>query len=181
MNVLPELKGVLLELRGVLGRGGAGTLGHRGSQSTRNLLTQQLTAALLRPIAIGVLCSLGLGSKLKAGCGHFCASVNWIREITGVCGWRSTGSYGDSRKLPGNYESQGLDFKHRLAALVFRYNIPKALVVNGDHTGVTVKVACLVAPCMWLLVTSESKSNAALPDYPSVGKPPAERQRTVAP
>ena len=48
------------------------------------------TAGLLRTITIGVLQSLGLTlvSKLKTdkGPGHFCAGLQWIREITGVRG-----------------------------------------------------------------------------------------------
>ena len=96
------------------------------------------TAGLLRAIAIGVLQSLGLTDKPKTdkGPGHFCAGLQWIREITGVRGWRSKASYGDSRKLAPDYEAKGKDMRDRLAAwcaaVVLRYNIPMRCVVHSD-------------------------------------------------
>ena len=90
------------------------------------------TAGLLRPIAIGVLQSLGLIDKLNTDQkrGHFCAGLQWIREITGVRGWRSKASYGNSRKLPPDYEAKGKDMRDRLAAVVMRYNIPMRCVAH---------------------------------------------------
>jgi len=100
------------------------------------------TAALLRPLAIGTIIADGHGDKLRSTDpdvqkqGHFCCSLTYIREITGLRGWRSKGSYGDSRKLPENHADLGRDFVHRLACLVRRYGIPPALVGNWDHTGI---------------------------------------------
>lgn len=45
-----------------------------------------------------------------------------------------TGSYGDSRKAPANALQLGVDMVDRLACMVMKFNIPKELVLNADHT-----------------------------------------------
>ena len=116
------------------------------------------TASLLQPIAIAVVKAAGFGNKLNEDKtrrrGLFCLSKEYIRTILDLRGWRAkgntclsfasclqktltsdfTGSYGDSRKAPANALQLGVDMVDRLACMVMKFNIPKELVLNADHT-----------------------------------------------
>ena len=101
--------------------------------------TTIVSAPMLQPIAIGVILAAGYGSLLNAGRakrGQFCCSLNYIRGIMKDNGWRNVKPQGDTRKLPSNWAALRAAMVLRLAYFVFAHNIPKALVINADHTGI---------------------------------------------
>eukprot|EP00967_Tisochrysis_lutea_P011262 scaffold12735_cov32-Tisochrysis_lutea.AAC.2 len=51
-------------------------------------------------------------------------------------GWRNLRPQGDTRKLPVNWQEKREEMVLRLAYFVFAHEIPEALVVNADHTGI---------------------------------------------
>ena len=51
-------------------------------------------------------------------------------------GWRNVRPQGDTRKLPKDWAILRWQMVLRLAYFVFIHEIPRALVINADHTGI---------------------------------------------
>ena len=98
-----------------------------------------ISAVMLQPIALGIIVASGHGQLLAEGRrkrGIFCCGLHWIRGILKEHGCRCVRPASDTRKLPSGWGQKRWEMVLRLAWKVFEHNIPKALVVNADHTGI---------------------------------------------
>ena len=67
----------------------------------------------------------------------FRVSLEWTRDFVRTkLDWSFRKSTGAARKLPADWEQQGLNMAHRTAYLVKAHSIPPELVVNTDQTGI---------------------------------------------
>ena len=94
-----------------------------------------LTATSLRPIALGFIISKLGPETIRPGVGRFNCSYKWLRllALAAKLKWRKP--FGDSRKPPANASKLIDDMILRLAYLMHEYNVPPALTLNFDHTG----------------------------------------------
>ena len=96
---------------------------------------------LLQPVAVAVVKEAGyrhvLNEDKTCKKGLFCLSKEWIRQVLDLWGWCSKGSYGDAQKTPANSTQLGIDMVDCLACMPLECDIPKELVLNGDHMSAT--------------------------------------------
>ena len=101
--------------------------------------TTIMSAPMLQPVAIGVIIANGHGSLLNEGRnkrGVFRCGLDYLRSLMKGKGWACVRPQGDTRKLPTGWAEKRWAMVLRLAYFVFVHEIPKALVINADHTGV---------------------------------------------
>ena len=106
----------------------------------RSVIRSQATTwsiPLLQPVAIGVLIGAGyVFDKPHDGAARgFNCSLSWVWRLAKQQNWRFKKPFGDARKEPPNAVRLGLDIMLRLTYLVWKWKIPKELVVNADQTG----------------------------------------------
>ena len=100
--------------------------------------TTIMSAPMLQPIVLGVMLASGYAHLVhdsRGKRGVFCCGLHFVRGIMKERGWKAVRPQGDSRKLPNGWEQLRWLMVLRLAYFVFIHDIPKALVVNADHTG----------------------------------------------
>ena len=68
--------------------------------------------------------------------GIFCCSLTYILRLMHDHGWRCVRPQSDTRKVPADWQEKTWKFVLRLAYFVFVHEIPRALVINADHTGI---------------------------------------------
>lgn len=105
--------------------------------------TTIVSAPMLQPIAIGIVIAQGYASYIRAGRteeskkrGLFCCGIKFVRKIMKDRGWVNVRPQGDTRKLPVGWGEMRWAMVLRLAYFVFAHEIPRALVINADHTGI---------------------------------------------
>lgn len=115
--------------------------------------TTIMSAPMLQPVAIGCIIAAGHtamlnearrahavqatdGTDQKRARGIFCCGVGFIKLLMKAQGWRSVRPQGDVRKLPTDWEAKCWAMVLRLAYFVFAHQVPRALVINADHTGI---------------------------------------------
>jgi hypothetical protein len=77
-----------------------------------------------------------LGAEvLRPGSGGFVCGRTFLRQLAKDAGLRWRKPYGDARKPPADADEQIADMILRLAYLMKEHSIPRALVLNFDHTG----------------------------------------------
>jgi hypothetical protein len=95
----------------------------------------ELDSTILRPMLEGVIVGVGQGEVLECQGGPHQLSKSWINKLCVNLGYSMRKATTAAQKLPGDWEAQVLTMNHRVAYLVGMYEIPKALVVNWDQTG----------------------------------------------
>lgn len=86
---------------------------------------------IVRPIVIH-----RLGAEvIRPGKGGFMVGHAFIKKLAHDAGLKWRKPYGDARKPPPDAEAQIEDMRRRLAYLMKEHMIPRALVLNFDHTG----------------------------------------------
>ena len=105
-----------------------------------------ISAPMLQPVAIGVILASGHASLLNAARrdtlagkmlqGVFCCGLHFIRGLMRDNGWRCVRPQSDTRKVPDDWQEKTWKMVLRLAYFVFVHEIPRALVINADHTGI---------------------------------------------
>ena len=94
-----------------------------------------MTATSMRPIVLAFIISkLGI-ETIRPGAGRFCASMKWLRKLARDAQLKWRKPFGDSRKHPPDADAQIQDMLLRLAYLMHEHDVPPALTVNFDHTG----------------------------------------------
>jgi hypothetical protein len=86
---------------------------------------------VVRPIIIHRLGT----DVIRPGKGGFLAGPNFLQKLARDADLRWRKPYGDARKPPADADAQIRDMIMRLAYLMKEYAIPRALVLNFDHTG----------------------------------------------
>lgn len=118
--------------------------------SVVNARTTIMSAPMLQPVAIGVIIAAGHGELLNEGRkrrGLFCCSLHYVRALMKERGWKCVRPQGDTRKLPDGWAMKRWQMVLRLAYFVFVHMIPKALVINADHTGIMFTQVCKACAC----------------------------------
>jgi hypothetical protein len=98
-----------------------------------------VSAPMLQPIAVGIILAKGYGALLPAGPGkkgRFACSFQYIRKLMKEQKWRCVRPQANTRKVPADWRALCKLMVLRLAYFVFRHQIPPALVINADHTGI---------------------------------------------
>ena len=118
--------------------------------------TTTFSAPMLHPIVLGVVVAQGYASLLNDGRnkrGVFACSLEYVRGLMKDKGWSFVKPQGiNTRKLPKDWAILRWAMVLRLAYYVFVHEIPRALVLNADHTGV---MFTQVKGGMW--ITAEAK------------------------
>ena len=94
--------------------------------------------AILRPVALGVIHSMGYSHVLKEGegVGRFACSVRFISRLLKRFDFRRVKPHRDTRKVPKNGKALVRDMALRVAYFVFTYAIPRELSQNWDQSGI---------------------------------------------
>ena len=117
--------------------------------------TTTFSAPMLHPIVLGVVAAQGYASLLNDGRnkrGVFVCGLHYVRGLMKDNGWSYVKPQGNTRKLPKDWAILRWAMVLRLAYYVFVHEIPRALVLNADHTGV---MFTQVKGGMW--ITAEAK------------------------
>jgi hypothetical protein len=72
---------------------------------------------------------------IRPGRGGFIVGPKFLKQLAKDAGLRWRKPYGDARKPPADADAQIGDMIMRLAYLMKEHSIPRALVLNFDHTG----------------------------------------------
>ena len=100
-----------------------------------NVKGYKVTAASLRPVALAwIIDKLG-SDVIKPGKGNFIAGRMWLNRLARRAGLRWVMPYGDARKAPANADSLIHDLVLKLTLLASELQIPKALILNSDQSG----------------------------------------------
>ena len=100
-----------------------------------NVKGYKVTAASLRPVALAwIIDKLG-SDVIKPGKGNFMAGQKWLNGLARRAGLRWVMPYGDARKAPANADSLIHDLVLKLTLLANELQIPKALILNSDQSG----------------------------------------------
>ena len=98
-----------------------------------------VSGPMLQPVAIGVIIATGHATLLQEGRngrGVFCCGLDYVRGLIRGAGWTCVRPQGDTRKVPDNWRCLRWLMVLRLAYFIFVHEIPRALVINADHTGI---------------------------------------------
>ena len=96
-----------------------------------------MSSTSMRPICLAFIISkLGpMSVWSRPGHGGFIAGAKWQKQLAHVAELKWRKPFGDARKHPPNAAELIRDMVLRLAYLMHEYDIPPALVINFDHTG----------------------------------------------
>jgi transposase-like protein len=89
----------------------------------------------LRPIALSFVINKLGPNAIRPGKGGFVAGRTWLQQLVKAAGLKWRKPFGDARKHPPDAAKQIDDMILRLAYLMHEYDVPPALTVNFDHTG----------------------------------------------
>lgn len=101
--------------------------------------TVRCTARVLQCVAKKIIEQSGNGHLLSTGEKRdrkFKCSLSWILRLLRQHDFRSVQPCGNSRKLPDDYVVKCEHMMLRLAYFVRQFSLPRALIVNADHTGI---------------------------------------------
>ena len=92
-------------------------------------------ATSMRPIVRSTIVHRLGTDVIRPGKGGFTCSNPFLHQLARDSELRWRKPYGDARKPPADAEEQIEDMRLRLAYWMFEFSIPRALVLNFDHTG----------------------------------------------
>ena len=94
-----------------------------------------INATSLRPIALSFVINKLGPDAIRPGNGGFIAGPKWLQQLARGAGLKLRKPFGDARKHPPDAAKQIDDMILRLAYLMHEYDVPPALTVNFDHSG----------------------------------------------
>ena len=98
---------------------------------------QPLFAATVRTSIRTLICKREPSLLEHEGKIAFEVNLAWTRDfVRSTLNWNYKVATGAARKLPSDWNEQGLKMSQRIAYLVKAYSIPHELVVNTDQTGI---------------------------------------------
>ena len=94
-----------------------------------------LNATTLRPIALAFVVTRLGPDVIRSSRGGFTCGRTWITALAKAAKLKWRKPFGDARKHPPDADAQIQDMKMRLAYLMHEYDVPPALTLNFDQTG----------------------------------------------
>ena len=95
----------------------------------------RVCASSMQPVVRSLIVHRCGTDVIRPGKGNFIVGHMWLQMLAKDAGLRWRKPYGDARKPPPDADAQIDDMRLRLAYLMKRHAIPRALVLNFDHTG----------------------------------------------
>lgn len=94
-----------------------------------------INSTTLRPIVLAFVVKKRGPDVIRPGRGGFVVGETWLKVLAKDAGLKWRKPFGDARKHPKDAAKQIEDMLLRLAYLMHEYDVPPALVVNFDHSG----------------------------------------------
>ena len=94
-----------------------------------------INTTTLRPIVLGFVMNKLGPDTIRPGRGGFVAGRSWIQQLAKDANLKWRKPFGDARKHPKDADQQIEDMILRLAYLMHEFDVPPALTINFDHTG----------------------------------------------
>ena len=95
----------------------------------------RICASSMQPVIRSIIVHRLGTDVIRPEKGGFIVGPMWLQQLARNCGLRWRKPYGDARKPPPDADAQIDDMRLRLAYLMKEHGIPRALVLNFDHTG----------------------------------------------
>jgi hypothetical protein len=95
----------------------------------------RICASSMQPVVLPIIIHRLGADVIRPGQGGFLAGPDFLQKLAKDAGLRWRKPYGDARKAPADADAQIHDMILRLAFLMKEHAIPRALVLNFDHTG----------------------------------------------